>query len=469
MRDGQLKILLAVDEASSMLAPTDEKLPPITYLSVFHQALARISQSCGFLSVFTDITPLEDMTSRPVSPSTSDYEYRTETYPGYGLELFPPLYNIPTLDLFSSRPNSWDRLIAPTRLFDYGCPSYGLYFKASIEMGPYTPATAIQETLRIATTKLLCTSTAYLEKLTESQIFALLGSVIQTRISSHSSLNSALVLKHAAHCIFIDQNQKMMLSEYPSQFVYASAANGFLASNETHWIESINTLTDAIQAEVVSLGNVGGMVTRIILTLAMQKTHERVGNETGNIPYGSSIELNSWIFNHFTRINYIPNQAHFMEFLYRGMAVECMSDQEGLDQLFTIYLTPSKFKSQKNLSLLNISFCGIRTQNDHSQVDCGDTVLTCLMNAAPEDVLQFLKSPDDHTVQWAKHVNPLFYGRHQPNLDRITNRQTSLHLVECIHTQNGTQTQLCRSTEIPHGDGDRREINLYFIRLVNSF
>ncbi|KAI7947075.1 hypothetical protein MJO29_011602 [Puccinia striiformis f. sp. tritici] len=293
--DGQLKILLAVDEASSMLAPTDEKLPPITYLSVFHQALARISQSCGFLSVFTDITPLEDMTSRPVSPSTSDYEYRTETYPGYGLELFPPLYNIPTLDLFSSRPNSWDRLIAPNRLFDYGCPSYGLYFKASIEMGPYTPTTAIQETLRIATTKLLCTSTAYLEKLTESQIFALLGSVIQTRISSHSSLNSALVLKHAAHCIFIDQNQKMMLSEYPSQFVYASAANGFLASNETHWIESINTLTDAIQAEVVSLGNVGGMVTRIILTLAMQKTHERVGNETGNIPYGSSVRLKDFL------------------------------------------------------------------------------------------------------------------------------------------------------------------------------
>ncbi|KAI7947074.1 hypothetical protein MJO29_011601 [Puccinia striiformis f. sp. tritici] len=77
-------------------------------------------------------------------------------------------------------------------------------------------------------------------------------------------------------------------------------------------------------------------------------------------------------------------------------------------------------------------------------------VLTCLMNAAPEDVLQFLKSPDDHTVQWAKHVNPLFYGRHQPNLDRITNRQTSLHLVECIHTQNGTQTQLVSLISFPN-------------------
>ncbi|POV94803.1 hypothetical protein PSHT_16024 [Puccinia striiformis] len=307
-------------------------------------------------------------------------------------------------------------------------------------MGPYTPTTAIAETLRIATTKLLCTSTAYLGKLTDCQIFALLGSVIQTRISSHSSLNSALVLKHAAR-----------------------SANGFLASNETHWIGSINTLTDAIQTEVVSLGNVGGMTH-------MRSTWDRLRMQ---------IELNSWIFNHFTRINYIPNQAHFMEFLYREK------------------LVPFKYQ-----------FFGIRAQNDHSQVDWGivinglkamlesktshrililsyysfpgleqisclspeiRAVLTCLMNAAPEDVLQFLKSPDDHTVQWAKHVNPLFYGRHQPNLDRITNRQTSLHLVECIHTQNGTQTQLCRSTEIPHGDGDRREINLYFIRLVNSF
>ncbi|KAH9448297.1 hypothetical protein Pst134EB_022283 [Puccinia striiformis f. sp. tritici] len=100
------------------------------------------------------------------------------------------------------------------------------------------------------------------------------------------------------------------------------------------------------------------------------------------------IELNSWIFNHFTRINYIPNQAHFMEFLYRGMAVECMSDQEGLDQLFTIYLTPSKFKSQKNLSLLNISFCGIRTQNDHSQVDCGDSYQWSKSYAGIQDISQ---------------------------------------------------------------------------------
>ncbi|KAI9607754.1 hypothetical protein H4Q26_005199 [Puccinia striiformis f. sp. tritici PST-130] len=94
-----------------------------------------------------------------------------------------------------------------------------------------TPDNAINETLMTTYLKLLCTTTIPPphEDLTEAQIFALLGLIIQAQHSS-LELNSELISNHAAHCTFISSSQKVMVAHYPPQFVYAPAANTFLAS-----------------------------------------------------------------------------------------------------------------------------------------------------------------------------------------------------------------------------------------------
>ncbi|KNF03222.1 hypothetical protein PSTG_03487 [Puccinia striiformis f. sp. tritici PST-78] len=120
-----------------------------------------------------------------------------------------------------------------------------------------TPDNAINETLMTTYLKLLCTTTIPPphEDLTEAQIFALLGSTIQAQHSS-SDFNSELISNHAAHCTFISSSQKVIVAHYPLQFVYASAANTFLASSEHNLIACINSLSyPVIQLEIRGLIN----------------------------------------------------------------------------------------------------------------------------------------------------------------------------------------------------------------------
>ncbi|POW08330.1 hypothetical protein PSTT_07642 [Puccinia striiformis] len=66
-------------------------------------------------------------------------------------------------------------------------------------------------------------------------------------------------------------------------------------------------------------------------------------------------------WNHFIQISYTPQPADFLRFLYRGHAVQCMPNQKGFDQMFTIYLAPES--SESTLTKDRISFCGVQAKN----------------------------------------------------------------------------------------------------------
>ncbi|KAI7945237.1 hypothetical protein MJO28_010932 [Puccinia striiformis f. sp. tritici] len=397
IESGQLKLLLAVDEAKA-LAHLEDKSLGISYFEVFCRVLSQIPSLHGFFAAFAD-TKLQADAS--FSPSLDrDPSLRL---PDFGHELFPPLYKIATLDLMARPvPKSWKELMSPLRLFSYGTPFYGLFFEGALEA---MPGAAIQNTLLIAQGKLLCKPTVPSpQELSESQIFALLGSTIHARHTS-SDLNSELVSNHAAHCVYISPSRDIVVSQYPPQFVYASAANAFLASNDENLIACIDALAIAMQNGFICLGDSGELATKIILLRAMHKTKKISCDGETSIPYGYSVRLEDFLqtltgknpnelnfgpiadddkkillqrgrilFNHFAAVNYTPDAVDFLELLYRGLAVQCKRGQAGLDNLFTIYLAPeSRSPDSDPLELTNITFCGIRTENQQASIDWTDS------------------------------------------------------------------------------------------------
>jgi hypothetical protein len=195
IQNKQLKVLLAINDARNLLKPTDET-HNISYFRLLCRALSQFPPSCGFFAVFTDTTSkvanFSPLLARDPSLKLLDH----------GRELFPPIYKIGTLDLMVKPvPRSWNELMSPVRLLSYGSPYYWLY---SEEASRTTADAAITDILLTAQTKLLCQKfTPSPADITEAQIFALLGSTIQTRHTS-SDLNSELVSSHAAHCMFIN-------------------------------------------------------------------------------------------------------------------------------------------------------------------------------------------------------------------------------------------------------------------------
>ncbi|KNZ48986.1 uncharacterized protein VP01_5277g1 [Puccinia sorghi] len=206
-REKELKVLLAIDEARNLIKPKD-KIKNISYFRLLRQALAFVPRHCGFFCVFTDTS------SQVANLSPSLDRDPSLRLPNQGHELFAPLYKISTLDLnIPPAPSSWDELLSPGRLYSYGSPFYGLYFKNA---NKNRERPEIQAITIIATAKLMCQATAPTpQELTDSQCFALLGSVIQTRLSLHSPINSELVSSHAAHCLFIDRSRETIISDYP--------------------------------------------------------------------------------------------------------------------------------------------------------------------------------------------------------------------------------------------------------------
>ncbi|KAI9618569.1 hypothetical protein H4Q26_012390 [Puccinia striiformis f. sp. tritici PST-130] len=433
VKEGQLKLLLAIDEAHLL---TDHKdIYEIPYL---HPLCRR-------------------------NPASDDGQ--GEWGFGQGHELFAPIYSIPTLDLFvPPSPTSWRELISPGRLFNYGCPFYGLYFQLATELDKPSP---FEMTLKIARMKLLGHwEFPSPDDLTSQQIFALLGSIIETRLSTGSSLNWDLVSKHAAHCMFIDPTQENIISAYPPQFAYASAANTFLCRDDAYWIKCINVLARAVQTDLVA-GDAGEMATRCILLYAMQKTEKLHSANSSHIKDRYSVRLKDFLttltgkkpeeiqfgttdpegkkrllaegrifFNHFTRIGYAPNAGHLMKFLHQGLASsnwsKSFADIQHIDNpylilLFFLRAKPSEKAGrwlepydQDDTRRVHYQFLGLE------QIACLSrgmiTALTNLITADPEDLLKLYRSSklesddslDDHTINWVRNVSRHYQGTEIP-------------------------------------------------------
>ncbi|EFP78977.1 uncharacterized protein PGTG_04933 [Puccinia graminis f. sp. tritici CRL 75-36-700-3] len=408
-QDDRLKIILAIDEARSMLKLKDgsEDSP----FCVFRRVLSQIPSAHGFFALFTDTT------SRVANFCPSLKYDQSARLHDLGWDLFAPIYQLQTLDLFAYKPKTWKEFVSPTRLMSYGAPFYGPYFRqAEMELGTIA---AISQVIMIAQKKLLLTKSP--DNMSQTQIFALLGPIIQPPLYTAWDLNAELLSSHAAHCMYISPARDRVVCQYPSQPIYATAAHRFLASDDKKWVTCINGLTLGVLQGLVSIGDAGELATNLILMRAINQTMEKVADKSTKrknlpdtedsilcdekrnlIPYGHPVRLKDFLevltgkeadqidlgstkdelemknkllnegiifFNHLILIKYTPNANDFLEYLHRGVAVQCKPRQPGFDQLFTIYLKPNSDTSNtSSLDVKNVSFCGIQVKNHEGSI-----------------------------------------------------------------------------------------------------
>jgi hypothetical protein len=121
------------------------------------------------------------------------------------------------------------------------------------------------------------------------------------------------------------------------------------------------------------------------------------GKEADQIDLGSTKDeleiknklLNEGIifFNHLILIKYTPNANDFLEYLHRGVAVQCKPKQPGFDQLFTIYLKPNSDTSNtSSLDAKHVSFCGIQVKNHEGSIKWAESSRWTTQHAKIKDI-----------------------------------------------------------------------------------
>ncbi|PLW38622.1 hypothetical protein PCASD_08210 [Puccinia coronata f. sp. avenae] len=389
-----LRVILAIDEASELLdgpSPTD-----MSFFRLFRRALKKVPEKNGFFSIFCDTT---SRVSNVNPPARHDPSYRPSEA---GAVLFPSIYQIPTFDVnVSTPPKTWQQLQSAFRLFRYGSPFWGVYVDDARKKGG-SDAAIVGKLVPFALRKLLCMDPGLItspSELTNPQAIALLGSTVQPQLYGAAPINAELVSSHLAQCMYISESREMLVSEYPSQFTLSSAANSFLARDDAWLIRCISVLTLTRRQGYVTTGDIGEIVSRIILSRAMQETMKKNPQNTDansdpnslTMPFGHSVPLVDFLetltglkrdkldlgpiddknktklldegqlfWNHFVSIDFTPTSADLLQQLHRGAAVQCKPNQKGFDQLFTIYL---KTQQVVNLMERRITMCGVQVKN----------------------------------------------------------------------------------------------------------
>ncbi|KAI7951715.1 hypothetical protein MJO28_007399 [Puccinia striiformis f. sp. tritici] len=438
-----LKVLLAIDEAKALLDSLEsqtnfsgeqtERLPRFHF---FRRALRNVPDACGLFAILADtnISALNlDRDIIGINSSTKIEEDHTSR--SFGIrarphKVYPPIYEIRTMDRMvpDNPPKTWDDLLSPERLSKYGIPFYGVYLKLAIEDGLETnPATTVHTMARFALNKLLCPEIAGPIKITESRALALLGPTIGVPLHGQARQNAILMASHAAHCSFIDASHDCQYTFYPSQPIYALAANDYLQKNENVLISCIDSLTTVLSDGPIDKEVVGQIASRIIVLCAMNKTaaNMKTAKETlaetvrvastsaaviqtaeetpvdsvlaDSISFPDPVPVSKFLetltglspaelpldsidvenkrrlfhqgvmfWNHFMNTPFKPTTESLLECLQRGLALQCGSDQEAFDQVLPIYL---KDETEAELDESNVTFCGIRVSNQQNDYE----------------------------------------------------------------------------------------------------
>ncbi|WAR53418.1 hypothetical protein PtB15_2B849 [Puccinia triticina] len=280
-------VLLAIDEARALLL-SPKKIPnEFSFFRNFRRALQHIPPNKGFFTILADTT-LQVANFNPAPKYDPSARGGLEK----GVRLFDPIYQISSLDVLvpTNSPTSWNELTSAARLVNYGTPVYGAYWRDA-QAKSINQSEVFSHIISLAQSKLLCSNQLPLpQNLTKYQALALLGTTIQPRLSGTLHLNSELVSSHAAHCDYISPGRDLILANYPSQFILASAANRTLADKEM-LICCIKKLTATLRLGLDARGVAGELASRIILSCAMRKAMRNSKEDPVEIPYGCSVRL----------------------------------------------------------------------------------------------------------------------------------------------------------------------------------
>jgi hypothetical protein len=254
----QLKLLLAIDEARQLFDGSD--LTDLLFFHIFRRALKKMPTTNTFFSI------LADTTSRILNLNPPAHDEDPSHRIGKWTEdkLYPSIYQFPTFDVnVSDPPTTWMHSESAYRLFQYGSSFWRVYVDDAMKR--QSVSTIVNELIPYALGKLLwVTKIPVATSLTHPQAIALLGSTIQPQLYGASQMNSELVSSHAAQCLHINSKRQILISDYPSQFTYSSAANQYLDSDEDVLIRCIRVLAFTQRQGHMSSGDVGELVSSII-------------------------------------------------------------------------------------------------------------------------------------------------------------------------------------------------------------
>ncbi|PLW51438.1 hypothetical protein PCASD_00361 [Puccinia coronata f. sp. avenae] len=400
-----LKVLFAIDEARTLLDKPNSLDPSLFYL--FRRALRTVKDSSGIFTLLVDTTSrVSNFNPRAIDDPSS----RALGLRGNPIKMFPPIYELRTFDRMvpSNPPQQWDELFSPERLCKYGIPFFSLYLQAEVEDDVVeNTGTIIHSMARFALRKLLCSDMAGSPAMTDARALALLGPTIGVPLYGRAHLNVELTSSHAAHSGYINSESGHQHSFYPSQPIYAVAANHYLHQSDKTLVSCINSLTTIVSKGDVTTGDAGELASRIILLCAMSKTvadmkkapksktnpsvveqitfpdpipvtkflETLTGLPANELPLGAIdadhkqklFQHGMMFWNHFRYCSHRPTTESLLKCMYRGLALQCRPNQEAFDQVLPIYL---KDKSEPNLHEANMTFCGIQVKNrkDDSQV-----------------------------------------------------------------------------------------------------
>ncbi|KAA1072573.1 hypothetical protein PGTUg99_020250 [Puccinia graminis f. sp. tritici] len=359
-----LKVLLALDEARALLKTYTVDSEQSRFRT-FGRSIRNIASDMGFFTILVDTTShvAANFSLGSKFDPSARYDFVGED------QLFAPIYEIASFDAMvpTEPPRSWRELVSPERLFKYGYPIFGAYYRDAIAE-KQKPEEIHNAILELAHFKLLGPTehTQSSRIVTKAQAFAFLGPAIQPRINGAYHLNRELIASHSAICDHISPGCEMVMSNYPSQFTFAAAAMKFL-KDERKLIDCIKALTTILLHGLDGTGGAGELASRIILLCAMQAALPVTSRE--GIVYGRPVRLVNFLkvltgreekdldlgsigveqredllnhgmifWNHFSLIKYTPTPSDLLECMYRGMAAQCHPNQSGIDQIFTIYL-----------------------------------------------------------------------------------------------------------------------------------
>ncbi|KAI7961373.1 hypothetical protein MJO28_001862 [Puccinia striiformis f. sp. tritici] len=402
-----LKVALAIDEASALLeTPPNQEVTPF---KKFRRCLRNIPTGTGIFAILVDTNSrlANFLPNSRYDKSSRDIGARG----GKGL-LYPPIYKIASFDVMVPLHglDNWSDLSLPERLCRYGVPFFSVYLDDAMTLKEaVTTAIATNSMARYALKKLLaCEDITENIEITEAQALALLGPTIGVPLHGQARLNVELTASHAAHCGYLDSSHEVQFSFYPSQPIYALAANNYLYRNEAVLISCIDSLARVLSRGCADAGEAGEYASRIILLCAMNKTVADIKTSTkaldtkihsppveliefpGPIPVAKFLETltgfsanelplgsidshqknklldkGMMFWNHFIPCANTPTTATLMEGLHRGLAMQCHS-QTAFDQVLTIYL---KDRSRDSLDEKDISFCGVQVKNVENDAD----------------------------------------------------------------------------------------------------
>ncbi|KAI9630216.1 hypothetical protein KEM48_012151 [Puccinia striiformis f. sp. tritici PST-130] len=287
---------VAFDEARALIALESNDDQKLSYFGALRRILSKIPPNMKVFTVFTDTT---SHVSNFCPTLCNDSSARP---PPDSLELYPPIYAIGTFD--SKVPPSRPKTQRAAKLLDIRGD------RCKRQQDGHRKVT--MHPLR-------------LDALTEGQ-------------------------NHMAQCLYISPTRERFISEYPSQFTLSMAANNFLAEHDSRLIACIKALTSVMQQGLISSGNSGELVLESSFRLEdflRALTEKEEPTENRRTARKKPLKLNM-------------NDAHQARLLKEGHAVQCMPNQKGFDQMFTI-LAPES--SESTLTKDRISFCGVQAKN----------------------------------------------------------------------------------------------------------